>query len=163
MDLLSINQGMFIWTLLVFLLLVIVLGKFAWKPMLKAIDDREEGINKATADAESARNEAQALLDQHKKMIAESEEKAAELIRNAKSVSEAQAAEAKQKAQDEARLLLDNARNEIEAQKEAALKSLKEEVATIAVVAAGKIINKNLDEAKHKTLVDDYLNNLPKN
>lgn len=163
MDLLSINQGMFFWTLLVFLLLVIILGKFAWKPMLNAIDEREKGINKAKEDAEAARNDAQALLESHQKMMAESEEKAAELIRNAKSMAEAHASESKQKAQDEARLLVENARKEIEAEKDAALKSLKEEVASIAVAAASKIINQNLDEKKHKSLVDDYISNLPKN
>lgn len=163
MDLLSINQGMFFWTLLVFLLLVIILGKFAWKPMLNAIDEREKGINKAKEDAEAARNDAQALLESHQKMMAESEEKAAELIRNAKSMAEAHASESKQKAQDEARLLVENARKEIEAEKDAALKSLKEEVASIAVAAASKIINQNLDEKKHKSLVDVYISNLPKN
>ena len=92
-------------------------------------------------------------------MIADSEEKAADLIRNAKSVSEAQAAEAKQKTQDEARLLLDNARKEIEAQKDAALKSLKEEVATIAVAAARDVIAKQMTASDGNALIDDAIAN----
>jgi F-type H+-transporting ATPase subunit b len=163
MDLLSINHGMFFWTLLVFLLLVLVLGKFAWKPMLQAIDDREKGIKKATDDAEAAKDAAEKLLAEHKQLIADSEEKASELLRNAKAMADKQAADAKEKAQATARLMVENAEREINAQKDAALKSLKEEVATIAIAAAGKIINQNLDEAKHKTLVDEYLTNLPKN
>ena len=102
MDLLSINEGMFYWTLIVFLLLVAVLGKFAWKPLLKSIDDRERRINQSIEDAKKAKEEAEKLLNEHRKVLSESEEKASEVLKKAKDASEQFIAESKDAAKKEA-------------------------------------------------------------
>ena len=163
MDLLSVNQGMFYWSVLVFILLVIILGKFAWKPMLKMIEDRESDIDKSIQDAETAKIEAEALLNQHKQLMAESEQRASDLIKKAKAVADKQISDAKADAQLEARKMLDRAEAEIISEKESALKSLREEVASLVVQAAGHLISQNLDDKSNKTLVDNYINTLPKN
>ena len=163
MDLLSINEGMFYWSLLTFLLLVFILGKFAWKPLLASIDKREKNIQDAIESAETAKIEAEALLNQHKQMIADSEAKAAELMRDAKDQAQKHIDEAKQQARQEAQKMVDQATADIEREKSAALKDLRAEVANLAIQAASKIIHQELDSDKNAKLVDEYINKLPEN
>lgn len=163
MDLLSVNQGMFFWSVIVFVLLVVILGKYAWKPMLKAIEDREKSIDDSLQAAETAKIEAEALLNQHKQLMADAENQASDLMKNAKEMADKQINDAKSEAQVEAKKMLDRAQTEITAEKELALKSLREEVASLVVQAAGHVISKNLDDSANKALVDNYINTLPKN
>lgn len=160
MDLLSINEGMFYWTLIVFLLLVLVLGKFAWKPLLKSIDEREDRINKSIDDAKQAKEEAEKLLNEHRKMLSESEEKASEVLKKAKEASEKFIAESKDLAKKEANDIIAKARKSIDTEKEAALKELKNEFASLVVQAASKIIKSDIDEAKHKNVIESFISDL---
>ena len=160
MDLLSIDNGMLYWNILSFLILVFVLGKFAWKPMLNAIDERESNIKNSLKEAADARLEAEKLLDEHKRILSESEHKAADMINHAKEIAKKQVDEAKNVAKEEAAKLIDQAKRDIQNQMNSALHSLREEVADLTIKATEKLINANLDEKKSKVIVDEYLQDL---
>lgn len=161
MDLLSINQGMVYWTVLVFLLLVVILGKFAWKPLLAAIDAREAKISGDLEKAENAKKEAEENLASLNKRLAEARVEADEIVSTSRSAAEKIAEKLKQDAKDEAAKILEKAQATIQAEKDSALNELRKEVAELAVGAANKIILANLDAKGQQTLVDEYIKEMP--
>ena len=163
MDLLSINSGMVYWTVFVFSLLVILLGKFAWKPMLAAIDEREAKISGDLEQAEKAKNDADESLAALNKRLDEARTEAEEIISASRSAAEKIAETLKQDAKDEASKILENAQAAIKAEKESALNELRKEVTELAVGAANKIILANLDAKAQEKLVDSFIKEMPKN
>jgi F-type H+-transporting ATPase subunit b len=163
MDLLSINGGMVYWTVFVFSLLLFVLGKFAWKPMLAAIDEREAKISGDLEQAEKAKNEADKSLAALNKRLDDARTEADEIISTSRNAAENLAETLKQDAKDEASKILENAQKAIQAEKNSALNELRKEVTELAVGAANKIILANLDAKGQEKLVDSYINEMPKN
>jgi F-type H+-transporting ATPase subunit b len=159
----DINPGLSIWTTVVFVLLVLVLGKFAWKPLLKTLQDREKGIRDSLEQAERARAEAAELLKQNERNMARAEEEFQKAIREAKALGEKMKDDIVNKARQQAEHQLQNAREEIQRDIDAAKQTLRSEVADLAINAAGKILDETLDPAKHKNLIDKVLNQMPKN
>ena len=162
MDLLSINQGMFFWSVIVFLIMVLILGKYAWRPILAAIDERENNINKAAADAEKAKNEAESLLEKHKEMITRSEDESTEILKKAKDLANKHIENAKDEAKVQVKDMIEKAEKAIEQSKESAMQDLRSEFTSLVVAATNKLISANLDQKKHESLVDDYIKKLPK-
>ena len=163
MDLLSINSGMVYWTVFVFSLLVILLGKFAWKPMLAAIDEREAKISGDLEQAEKAKNDADESLAALNKRLDEARTEAEEIISASRTAAENIAEKLKQDAKDDASKILENAQAAIKAEKESALNELRKEVTELAVGAANKIILANLDAKGQEKLVDSFIKEMPKN
>ena len=161
MGLVSVNPGLIIWTIVTFLLLAFVLGKFGWGPLLAALEGREQRIRDAIAEAEKARAEAQELLRQHQEMIAKAESEAREIVQAARETSEQLQREAEVAARAESQRLLDQARREIQGAKEAALREIRDVVADLAVAAAGKIIRERLDPEHHRQMIDELISSLP--
>ncbi len=159
----DINPGLSIWTTVVFVLLVMVLGKYAWKPLLKTLQEREKSIRDSLGQAERARMEAAELLKQNERNMARAEEEYQKVVREAKVLGEKMKDEIVTKARQQAQHELQSAKDEIQRDVEAAKQQLRSEVADLAVKAAGKILDETLDPAKHKKLVDNVLNQLPKN
>jgi F-type H+-transporting ATPase subunit b len=159
----DINPGLSIWTTVVFVLLVLVLGKFAWKPLLKTLQDREKSIRDSLEQAERARAEAAELLKQNERNMARAEEEYQKAIREAKALGEKMKDDIVNKARQQAEHQLQNAREEIQRDIDAAKQKLRSEVADLAINAAGKILDETLDPAKHKNLIDKVLNQMPKN
>ncbi len=160
---LQLNPGVIIWTAITFGLLLVLLRATAWKPILKALDDREGNIRKSIERAEEAKREAERLLEENRKSRNEAEERAQQLIREAKELSEKVRSEAVSKAQVDANRLLDKARSEIERDKQQALEQLHGVVAELAVKAAEKILKESMDNAKQKKLVEGFLSTMEKN
>ncbi len=160
---LQLNPGVIIWTAITFGLLLVLLRATAWKPILKALDDREGNIRKSIERAEEAKREAERLLEENRKSRNEAEERAQQLIREAKELSEKVRSEAVSKAQVDANRLLDKARSEIERDKQQALEQLHGVVAELAVKAPEKILNESMDNAKQKKLVEGFLSTMEKN
>ncbi len=158
----DINPGLGIWTFIVFILLVILLGRVAWKPLIKALQDREEGIRDALESASKARAEAAALLRENEQNIARAEEEYQKTIRAAKLEAEKMKEELLAKAQQQANRQLQQAKEEIQRDVEAAKQQLRSEVADLAIKAAEKILEESIDKEKHKQLVDGFLGSLPK-
>lgn len=157
MNFLDIQTGPILWTILNFLILLLLLGKVAWKPIMKALEARETTINDALNRAELAKSEAERILAENQNSLRKAEEDSQRVLRESREYAERMQAEAMQKAQDESRRLLEQASKEIERNKQQALNELRTEVATLAVGAAEKILNESLDADRHKRLVDNYL------
>ncbi|HHM02631.1 MAG TPA: ATP synthase F0 subunit B [Caldithrix abyssi] len=159
---LQLDPGMMIWTWITFFVVLILLYKVALKPILSAISEREDSIRTDIEDARRQREEAEALLEKHRKMVAEADMEAQKMIREAQSLAEKSRAEIVDKAREEATVLVEKAKMEIEKQKDDALKSLRAEVVDLALGAAEKVLLQVVDKETNKKVVDDYLTSMPK-
>ncbi len=157
------NPGLIIWTIITFVLLLILLKKFAWKPLLEALQRREESVRNSIERAERAKQEAERLLEENRKQLERAGHEGQRILNENRALAEKLKEEIVDKANQQSRHMVEQARQEIERDKEAALIQLRGEVATLAVQAAGKILDETLDEHKHRKLVDTYLKGLPKN
>ena len=161
MELVTPAIGLVFWTTLVFILLLIILRKFAWKPILNAVKEREETIEDALKAAESAKAEMEQLNATNEKLLIEAREEKAKLVQEAKAAGEKLIEDAKAKAQAESSRILENAKREIDNQKDAAKAELKKEVGTLALSIAEKLLqkeleNKNAQEELVSKLVEDF-------
>jgi len=150
--------GLIFWTTVVFLLLLVLLGKYAWKPILNAIKTREDGITKALASAESALNDMRELKSNNEKILADARNERDALIKEAREAKEAIINEAKTKAQKDADRILASAREQIINEKNAAVTELKNQVATLSIEIAEKILRSELSsDEKQKALVNNLM------
>jgi F-type H+-transporting ATPase subunit b len=156
----SINPGLIIWTLVVFGLLLVLLGRYAWPWILKAVEERERRIQQQLEDAARANAEAQRLLEEHKKAAASAKAEAQDLIAKAKAVAQKEREALLAKAREEYEALLARARKDIEAEKDKALVELRREAVELSIAAASKVIEANLDTDANRRLVADYLASL---
>jgi len=159
---LDINPGLILWTILTFLVLLVVLKKLAWKPLLHALTAREENIRVSLQQAEEAQKAAKELLEENRKQLAKSGEESQRIIREGRELGEKLKAEIVERANSASRQMVAQAKEEIGREREAALLQLRGEVADIAIMAAGKILDANLDSPKQRALVDSVLQNLAK-
>lgn len=160
---LSLNPGLIVWTIISFVALVIVLSKYAWKPLLKALEEREQKIRDSLERAEKARAEATELLKQNERNMARAEEEYQRIIREAKALGDKMKEDIVSKAHQQAQRELQLAKEEIQRDLEAAKKQLRSVVADLAIKAAEKILDETLDAAKHKKMVESVLDQMPKN
>ncbi|MBI5475773.1 MAG: F0F1 ATP synthase subunit B [Ignavibacteriales bacterium] len=157
------NPGLIIWTIITFVLLLIILKKFAWKPLLGSLHQREDSVRNSIERAELAKNEAEKLLEENKKQLERAEQEGRKILNENRALAEKLKEEIIEKANQQSKKMIEMAKQEIERDKDAALVSLRGEVANLAIQAAGKILDETLDENKHRKLVDSYLKGLPKN
>jgi F-type H+-transporting ATPase subunit b len=157
MNFLDIQAGPILWTILNFLILLLLLWKVAWKPILNALNAREQSINDALDRAETARHDAERILADNQKALQKADEEAQRVLRESREYSERVRSEAAAKAQEESRRLVEQAQQEIERSKQQALVELRGEVANLAVSGAERILNETLDGDRQRRLVDDYL------
>ena len=153
----DINTGLSAWTLIVFAVLVVLLGKFAWKPILEAVEAREKGIRSALDEAAAKNAEAAKLLDEHRAQIADARRQASELIAEGRAAGETVRKQIEEKARVEAQGMVDRARGEIERERDAAIQALRKESVDLALAAASRLMQQNLDQAKDRALVERYL------
>jgi len=156
----DINTGLSTWTLLVFASLIFLLGKYAWGPILAAVEAREQGIQSAIDQAAAHNAEAAKLLEEHKEQLADARRQANELIAEGKAVGEKVRKEIEERARGEAQVIAERARAEIERERDAALDALRKESVELALAAASRLMQENLDQAKDRELVERYLGGL---
>ncbi|HRI85811.1 MAG TPA: F0F1 ATP synthase subunit B [Ignavibacteria bacterium] len=161
--LLSINPGLIIWQLIIFVLLLLILKKIAWKPLLSALNSREQSIKDSIEQAENLKKEAENMIAENKKIMADANAQSMKVINEAKEMSNKIGEEIKAKAAEDSRKLIEHAKEEIKKEKESAMADLRNEVSDLAIKAAEKILNDNLDEAKQKKIVNDFISQIPKN
>ncbi|MGA9117474.1 MAG: F0F1 ATP synthase subunit B [Bacteroidota bacterium] len=159
---LSINPGLILWTIITFVLVLAVLRRLAWKPLLAALAAREERIRTALREAEEAQQEARRLLEEHREARARADEESHRIIREGRAVAEKLKGDLVEKAEASARRMMDQAREEIRREKEVALAQLRAEVADLAVGAASKILDARLDPAAQKSLVEQAIREMGK-
>lgn len=158
----DINTGLIFWTLLVFGILLVLLWRFAWPSILKAVEEREQRIQQQLDEAERARAEAAKLLEEHKAAVAGAKADALEIITKAKSVAQKERETLLAKAREEQQQLLERARKEIGAEKEKAILALRREAVDLSIAAASKLLEANLDTEANRRLVTTYLATLEK-
>ena len=161
-SLLDVNPGLIFWTIVTFLILLFILKRTAWKPILEALKEREENIRISLEKAEQARKEAEEILEKNRKNIAEAEEQVKKIINEGREYASKLRNEIISKANEEAQKMIDSAKQEIETKKQEALFELKEIVADLSIQAAEKILEESLDKEKHKKIVEKLIKNLPK-
>mgnify|MGYP000144327536 CR=1 FL=1 len=150
--------GLIVWTSLVFILLLVLLGKYAWKPILSAIKEREEGINKALASAEEAKNEMKELKSANEIILTQARTERDAMLKEAREAKDAMINEAKVKAKSESDRILASAREQITNEKNAAITELKNQVATLSIEIAEKILKSELSsDDKQKALVSNLM------
>ncbi len=159
---LELDPGMMIWTWITFFIVITILYKVALKPMLAAIQNREKAIHDDLQKAASQREDAEKLLAEHKKMMADAETEAQKILKLNQELAEKSKQEILESARANSAQLIEKAKKEIDQQKESAIASLKAEVADMAIGAAEKILVQSLDKEKQKKLVDDYIESMPK-
>jgi len=159
MDLVTPGIGLIFWSALFFLILLFILGKFAWPAILLAVHARNESIRKALDAAEKAKEEMAQLQADNEKILTEAKAERDALLRDAKQIKEKLIADAKERAAEEAKKLVQNARQAIQAEKAAAINDMKEQMATLSVDIAEKILRIKLQDSKaQKKLVDKLIN-----
>jgi len=161
--LLDVNPGLIFWVVITFVLLLIVLKKMAWGPILNSLNERENFIKDSLEKAEKAQTEAEKLLEENKANLAKAEEEAQKVIEQGREYSETLKAQMLEASKKEAQKMITEATAEIERKNKEAFSSLKDQVADIAIEAAEKIIRANLDKEKQTKLINEYLEDLNKN
>ena len=141
-------------TWVTFFILLAILYKFAWKPILTGLEDREEGIRKAVDEAEKTHAEYQKIEETRKRLVAEAQDKGKEIIDQSRKAAINAAKVIEQKSKEQVEIVLENAQREIRSEKEKADALLREESAKIAVALAGKIIEENLDNERNQKLIN---------
>jgi F-type H+-transporting ATPase subunit b len=157
---LDLNPGLILWTIITFLAAMLILRRFAWKPLLGALAAREEKIRAQLERAEHAQAEAERLLSEHQRQLLAAEEQSQRIIREGRTLAEQMKSDILEKASSSARVLIEQAKGEIQREKESALEDLRAEVADLAIMAAGKILDANLDTPKQRQLVDAVIRDI---
>ncbi|MGE5400865.1 MAG: F0F1 ATP synthase subunit B [Ignavibacteriales bacterium] len=161
--LLAVNPGLIFWTVITFVILLLILKKIAWKPILNALDERENFIKDSLDKAEKARSDAEKLLIENQAALARTEEEAQKIIAQGREFAEKLKNQIIAESKTEAKKIVDDASAEIKRKNDEAFESLKDQVALIAIQAAEKIIRENLDKEKQMHLVNKFIDDLPKN
>ncbi|WP_416376059.1 F0F1 ATP synthase subunit B [Psychroserpens sp.] len=150
--------GLFFWQTLLFVLLLLLLKKYAWKPMLNAVNDREEGIKNALDSAEKAKLEMQNLQADNQKLLKEARAERESMLKEAREIKNKMIEDAKDQAKEEAGKLVAQAQASIETEKKAAIAELKSQVANLSIEIAEKVVREELsNKDKQIKLVESML------
>ena len=150
--------GLFFWQLLIFIFLVLLLKKFAWKPILDTVNERESSIKEAMSEADKARNEMAAIQESNQKVLKEARAEREALLKDARNTGAEIVAKAKTDAKTEADKIISQAQEAIQNEKRAAVNELKNQVAQVSLEIAEKVIDAELaNKDKQAQLVDKLL------
>ena len=150
---LALNPGLIIWTFIIFLLLLFVLAKVAWKPLLASLKTREQAIADSLSRAEQARSDAERMIAENKLERQRAEEEVQKALREGRLYAEQMRRDLVEKAKAEADRMLVQARAEIERDTQHALTKLRTEVADLAVMATGKLLDEDMNDERHRNVV----------
>ena len=150
-----------IWTVAVFLGLLALLGKFAWKPLVHALHNREEHLEHCLLQSEQARNDAERLLAEHRRLMAETDDKVRAILHQAQRDAQASATEVLRQAQAEADASRERATRDIATARDQALADIWGQTAEVAVSVAGRVLGKNLGDDDRRRLLDQAIAELP--
>ncbi len=164
MELLTPGVGLIFWQLVVFLLLVFVLGKFAWKPILNALKIREESIEEALNTAEQARQEMEKLKADNAKLLDEARHEREEMLKEARTTANAIKDEARADASKATEKMITDARAAIEAEKKAAMADVRNQITDLSIMITEKVLLEKLSEDQaQKDLINNYIKELKLN
>ena len=150
----SFDPGLIIWTTIIFTLLLIVLKKFAWKPILSAVDERNKNIEEALKSADKAKEEMALLNADNERILAEAKTQRDALLKEAREIKEEIINEAKENADKEAEMIINSAKKQIASEKMKAITELKNSVAKLSIDIAEKVLKREL---KEKTTQEEFI------
>ncbi|WBL22411.1 F0F1 ATP synthase subunit B [Zunongwangia sp. HRR-M8] len=164
MDLITPEIGLLFWQTIVFLVLILLLAKFAWKPILGAVKEREDSINNALSSAEEARKEMQNLKADNEQLMKEARAERDAILREARELKEKVMADATVEAQDKADQIVSQAKESIELEKKAAMAEIKAQVASLSIEIAEKVVRTELSsKEKQHQMIDNMLGDVTLN
>jgi F-type H+-transporting ATPase subunit b len=152
------SLGLFVWMLVIFIGLIFLMRKFAWKPILDAVNEREEGIRNALLSAENAKKEMLNLQSSNEKLVAEARAERDAMMKEAREIKEKMINDAKSEAQTQGEKMIAQAKAAIESEKNAAMAELKNQVSTLSLEIAEKVLRDELSNKESQTkLVEKML------
>lgn len=161
MDLLTPAFGLIFWQTLIFLVVLFVLGKFAWKPILGALKTREDSIDEALRSAEKAKEEMANLKADNESLLAEAKQERDKMLKDAVKLGEGLKDKAKNDAKVIGDKMIEEARATIESEKNDAIRQIKDQVAELSLQITEKLLKKNLsDDKKQQELIKDYMKDI---
>jgi F-type H+-transporting ATPase subunit b len=149
------DPGLYIWTIVTFLVLVAALAKFAWRPLLEALERRQSAIKKSLDDAQQAKQELERLHVESQKILTEARVQADQILSQTRSDANRVRDELKQKAQAEAAGILKNAERQIEMETARALQQIRSEAVDISVAIASKLLERNVSKEDNERLIEE--------
>ncbi len=141
-------ESLIFWTTIIFLLFFFIMTKFAWKPILNAVKQRESSINDALAAAETAKNEMQSLKENNERLLQEARAERDAMIKEAREIKEKMIADAKEEASNQGALMISQAKATLEAEKNAAMQELKSQVSEFSIQIAETLLKNELSDKK---------------
>lgn len=151
------DPGLFIWTILTFLVLLFLLRKFAWKPLLSMLEKREEMIKNSLDDAEKAKHELERLNQESEEIVAKARSEAQSVVSEGKVTAEKMKDSILDTAQQKADQLIEEARKQIKSEKDKAIHEIKSEVVDLSLQITKKLIGKNITKADNQSLIEESL------
>jgi F-type H+-transporting ATPase subunit b len=162
-SLIDVNPGLIFWTVITFVILLLILKKMAWKPILAALSQREDAIKESLEKAEKAKEEAQKVLKENQASIAKAEEESKKIIEQSRAYADKLKDQMLKDSKEQAQKIIQDATSEIERKKEETFNELKTKVAEIAIQAAEKLLDENLNKDSNKKLVNKYIDEITRN
>jgi F-type H+-transporting ATPase subunit b len=160
-DLLTPTGGLMFWTLIVFLFLLVILGKFVFPKITAAVEAREKALEEAIEGAKRDREEAARYLAEQQKQIEAARAEAQRIIVESRQVGESVRAQMVEETHQQQQQMLERARREIEAEKVNAIAEMRREAIELAIAGASKVIEKNLDDQSNRKIVESFLSSIP--
>ncbi len=158
--LIQVTPGLMIWTIVCFLIALYVLKRYAFGPIQKLIDERQQRIRRSLEEADNARDEARRLLEEHRKLIGEARGEAEEIRSVARQEADAQMRRVKDEAEADRQRRLEETRRQIDAETRRALEAIRTEVAELSLIAAEKVTRGALDDKDQRRLIDEAIGDL---
>ncbi len=158
--LMTFDPGVGIWSIVVFVVLLLILKKMAWGPILASVDEREKRIKDSLDKANQIQIESKRIGEEQNKILTEARAEASALLQNTRQASEELRKKLEEAAHAEKSRILESAKREIDIAKSAALSELKKTTADLAIQVAEKLLQQSLDDAKHRQVVDQLINEL---
>ena len=154
------DPGLFIWTILTFLILLGLLAKFAWNPLLRALEERQETIRKSLDDAERTKQELERVQQESAQIVAAARAEAQTIVSRSRAEAETVREDLKRKAKEEAAGLIKNAERQIQQETARAVQEIRREVVDLSLTVASKLIKKNLSQEDNDRLIQDSLDQI---
>ena len=156
----EVHGGLLFWSVITFLLLLVVLKKVAWGPILSALESRETEIKNALSAAEKAKEEAEKVSSDYEQSMKDAQVKAQKIISDSKAAAEKVKVDIEKAAEQKAESMLANAKEHINAEKENAIKDIRDIAIDLSIDIASKVIEKNIDSEENRRLVEEAMNNI---
>lgn len=154
------DPGLFIWTIATFLVLLFLLSKFAWKPLLQALENRQDMIRKSLDDAEQAKNELQQVQEESNRIVTKARVDADAIIANSRADAAKLQEELRGKARLEADGIIKNAERQIQQQTDRSLAQIRKEAVDLSLMVASKLIQRNISKEDNEALIENTLNQI---